>query len=87
LQAAQTEDKTMNILAYIGHGLGDGTRKHTLTDWHGELIGHCYLGKSWEVRNSYIGTRMYQVYATISGKRYTGRSWGEGMAVNLRECK
>lgn len=84
----------MNITAYIGKPVSDGmgvdrfgsTSRRALTDWHGNQIGFCYLGKRWPVR-SYIGTHMHQVYATVDGKRYTGRSWGEGMSVNLRECK
>ncbi len=77
------------IVAYIGkpyartesaYGLG----RRELTNWHGEILGTCYLGTGWRV-NSYIGSRMYQVYATINGREYTGRSFGEGMSVVLRE--
>jgi hypothetical protein len=82
------------ITAYVGKPLGDGmgvdksgpTSRRALTDWHGKAIGTCFLSSSWPVR-SYIGSRMYQVYARIGGVDYTGRGFGEGMAVNLRPCK
>lgn len=61
----------------------NGTR--ALTDWHGNQIGTCYLSSSWPIR-SYIGSRMYQIYARIDGVDYTGRGFGEGMSVNLRRC-
>lgn len=44
----------------------------------------CFLSTSWRV-NSYIGTHMFQIYARVEGRDYTGRGFGEGMCVNLRE--
>ena len=61
----------------------NGTR--ALTNWHGEQIGTCYISTGWPIR-SYIGSRMYQIYARINGVDYTGRGFGEGMSVNLKRC-
>lgn len=78
------------IVAYVGDFLLSGltgqrdTRK--LTDWHGNVIGTCTLASSWRI-NSYISDRMYQIYATVDGRRYTGRGCGEGMVCKLRPCK
>jgi len=80
-------------VAFVGKKLGDGmgtdrfgeTSRHELTLWTGERIGTCALGRGWPVR-SYIGPRMYQIYATVNGVEYTGRGFGEGMAVVLRPC-
>lgn len=81
-------------VAYVGKKLGDGmgverfgdTSRRELTSWTGEKIGTCAIGKGWRV-NSYIGSRMYQIYATVKGVEYTGRGFGEGMAVVLRPLK
>ncbi len=81
------------ILGYVGKTVGDGmgvdkhgdTSRRYLTDFEGKRIGYCALSTSWRV-NSYIGTHMYQIYATVDGVDYTGRGFGEGMCVNLRPC-
>jgi hypothetical protein len=62
------------------------TSRRALTDWHGAKIGTCFLSSSWRVR-SYIGSRMYQIYATVDRRDYVGRGFGEGMAVKLRPCR
>lgn len=49
-----------------------------LTDWHGHELGTWRAVASWRV-NSYVGSRMYQIEATIAGVTYTGRGFGEGM--------
>ena len=72
-----------NIGGYVGDGAG---AVRALTDWHGNRIGTCRLASSWKV-NSYIGSRMYQIYATVDGVEYTGRGFGTGMSVNLRPVK
>ena len=82
------------LVAYVGGTVGDGmgverhgsTSRRYLTTWGGERIGYCKLDRGWRVR-SWIGSRMYQVYATIEGVTFTGRSFGEGMAVSLRPVK
>lgn len=72
--------------AYVGKPLNDSTSCRALTDRHGNRIGVCFLSSSWYVR-SFIGNRMYQIYAIVDGIKYTGRGFGEGMSVNLRRCK
>lgn len=82
------------ILGYVGKTLGDGmgvnrhgsTSHRALTDWHGNQLGTCFLSSSWRVR-SYFGSHMFQIYAQVDGKDYTGRGFGEGMAVILRPCR
>lgn len=79
------------LIAYVGAPIGDGmgcdrsgpTSRRYLTDWHGNKLGTCYLSASWPVR-SYIGDRMYQIYATVNGQEFTGRGFGETMVVRLR---
>ena len=52
-----------------------------ITDWHGETISsRAAIGSRWSVRGSYLGSHQHQIYATIDGIEYTGRSWGEGMS-------
>ena len=86
---AMTPDR---FTAYVGKPTGErlgvslNENRRELTTWRGTKIGTCSLGASWPVR-SYIGTRMYQIYAWINGQCYTGRGFGEGMHVNLRKCK
>lgn len=79
------------LIAYVGKTLGDGmgvdrhdsTSRRELTDWSGTKIGVCALSSKWPVR-SYVGSHMYQIYATVNGVEYTGRGFGEGMSVALR---
>jgi hypothetical protein len=78
------------LVAYIGkpnrNGMGiDRIAGQTwdVTDWHGNKIGYATRGAMWRVR-SYVGTHIAQWYAHIDGKEYTGRGFGEGMAVVLR---
>ena len=77
------------VVAYVGKLLGDRvgidapTGRRALTDWHGNRIGDCALGDGWRVE-SYMGNRMYQIYALIQGRAYTGRGFGEGMSVFMR---
>ena len=79
------------ILAYVGKNNKNGMgvdrivgSTHDLTDFRGNKIGKCTLPRSWRV-NSYVGSHMYQIYAWTNGKEYTGRGFGQGMAVILRE--
>jgi len=79
------------IVAYIGEptgetiGCGQPTGRRELQDWHGNRIGTCSFSSSWPI-NSYISDRMYQVYATVKGITYTGRSCGEGMVFKGKRC-
>ena len=84
------------IVAYIGAGGRDGmgcdrmaAQSYPLTTWKGAKIGVAFMGKGWRV-NSYFGNRMHQIYAYSRGadgilREYTGRGFGEGMSVYLRE--
>lgn len=78
------------ILAYIGAPKGNGMgcdrvvgQSYEVTDWHGTVIGFATKGAQWPV-NSCVGTYMAQYYARIDGREYTGRSFGQGMAIVLR---
>lgn len=79
------------FVAYIGkakrNGMGvDRVAGQTweLTTWMGDELGNATLCASWRV-NSYVGSRMYQIYAWMGGREYTGRGFGEGVCVSLRE--
>lgn len=79
------------IVAYIGKAKGNGMgcdrilgQSYTVTNWKGKVIGNATKGSTWRV-NSYIGTYMSQFYAKIDGKEYTGRSFGVGMSIVLKE--
>lgn len=52
--------------------------------WTGRPIGTARITSSWPV-NSFTGSRMYQFSARIAGRDYTGRGFGDGMFINLRE--
>lgn len=56
----------------------------SITTWTGDVIGTCYLGSGWRVR-SFVGSRMYQATAWINGREFTGRTFGPGMFIGLRE--
>lgn len=84
-------DMPERISAYIGDGKRNGMgcdrivgQTFPVTVWTGDVLGYCTMGNGWRV-NSVYGSRVYQVYATIKGREYTGRGFGSGMCVNLRE--
>ena len=73
-----------NLVAYPAAG-------GVLTTWHGTPIGTWRAVSSWRV-DSYMGTRMYAIRATVDGATYHGRGFGEGcilrgkrIAAELRE--
>lgn len=79
------------IVAYIGarknNGMGVAREvgaSYPVTVWTGLQIGNATRGATWRV-NSFMGNHMSQFYARISGREYTGRGFGEGMAIVLRE--
>jgi len=73
------------FVAYVGGKVNDfHYNTHELTTWTGDRIGTVRLGSGWRV-NSYMGTRMYQAHATVNNRQFTGRTFGAGMAVVLRE--
>lgn len=76
------------IVAYVGPLYTPAQPQphcRVLTNWTGSPLGTCCIKSSWRV-NSYIGPHMCQIYARINGADYTGRGFGEGMAVRLRRC-
>jgi hypothetical protein len=60
------------IAAYLG-------KAGQLTKWSGEVIGTYQVTRTWRRPRNYVSSTLSQVYATVEGKRYTGRSAGEGM--------
>lgn len=79
------------FVAFVGKNQRDGMgvdrvvgSRHELTDWHGNKIGTCTLATSWPVNSNY-GSHMYQIYAWHNNREWTGRGFGEGMGVVLRE--
>ena len=52
--------------------------------WTGHAIGKARKGSSWRV-NSHWGSHMHQFYAVVQGREFTGRGFGEGMVIVLRE--
>lgn len=79
------------LLAYIGKRRANGMgvdreigASYPVTTWTGDVIGSATVGASWRV-HSYVGSRMFQFHAHIAGREYTGRGFGEGMCVSLRE--
>jgi hypothetical protein len=90
--AVVTEDY---VVAYVGqtidHVLGNPPytgmfSRRNLTDWHGNVIGTCSFTASWRI-SSWQSDRMYQIWATVNGVRYTGRGMGAGMVCRLRRAK
>lgn len=69
------------IIAYIGNRIG---QSYPVTVWTGLEIGTATRGAQWRV-NSCIGTQMAQFYARVGGREYTGRGFGSGMCIKLRE--
>ena len=67
------------IIAYMS------TDMNTITNWHGEFIARARVTKSWTIR-SYMSNKMHQVYITVNGVHYTGRTLGAGMIVKLKKC-
>lgn len=55
-----------------------------VTIWTGAKIGTARMTARWKV-NSFMGTHMHQFEATVSGRKFTGRSFGHGCMINLRE--
>lgn len=84
-------DPPEKLFAYIGtpkrNGMGIDRvvgQTYPVTTWPGNVLGYATRGSSWRV-NSYLGSHMHQFYAKIAGREYTGRGFGEGMCIRLRE--
>lgn len=85
-QLAHIATAPAEIMAYVGDITPDNHMRRDLALWTGAKIGTCRLTSSWPIQ-SYIGSRMYQIHATVAGVAYTGRGFGTGMIVRLRKCK
>lgn len=68
------------FLAYLSEV--DGRLRVTV--WTGLPLGYATRGPSWRVDSAY-GTHMSQYHAVINGREYTGRGFGQGMSIRLRE--
>jgi len=83
------------IVGYVGKPIGDGmgcdrcgkTSRRYLTDWHGKVIGTCFISSTWRTPNSFTSSVMHQIYAKVDGVDYTGRGQGEGMIFKGKRCK
>ena len=73
-----------SFVAYIGDELKYG-RVSRVTTWAGDMLGTCVPTSNWRVYNSAYGSRMYQVTARVGDREFTGRTFGQGMSVVLRE--
>src|SRR5438552_4232374 len=69
-----------HVTAYLG-------KNGQLTNWNGETIGTYRITRTWRTPKSYVSETMSQVYATVNGRTYTGRSAGVGMIFNGRLVK
>lgn len=79
------------IFAYVGDSLKNGMGidrevgcTYPITTWTGDPIGFASIGSKWRV-NSFMGSHLHQFYAVIAGREYTGRGFGSGMCVRLKE--
>lgn len=66
-----------HCVAYLASG-------GVLTDWQGTPIGTWLTVASWRTSRSYLSDHMLQVWATVQGRTYTGRSAGVGMLYRGR---
>ena len=62
--------------------LGDGER--SVVSWGGLHIAPATVTHKWRVQ-SWYGTHMHQVRVRIGKREFTGRGWGVGMSIALRE--
>lgn len=83
-------DTPERFIAYVGKNRRNGMgvdravgSSYDLTTWTGDLLGSVTLGSGWV--NSYVGSLMFQAYARVNGREFTGRTFGEGMSIVLRE--
>ena len=73
-------------IGYIGDRREAGGPRELL-DWHGNVLGTCSITSTWKTPHSYVSSRMHQVYATVNGVTYTGRSAGAGMVFKGKRAK
>ncbi len=70
-------------LGYLGKA--ESGPNYTVTDGHGNAIGHAYIRATWHTPRSYVSSTMHQVECVINGRLYTGRCAGVGMCITGRE--
>lgn len=59
-----------------------------ITDGSGNVLGHYSVVSSRKAPlNHYVGTRIYNIRATINGRKYHGVTYGPGVSVRLRPYK
>lgn len=73
------EYSAMGSVVSDSHCVGYLGKNSRLTDWNGAVIGTYRITSTWPTPRSYVSGTMNQVYATVSGRTYQGRSAGEGM--------
>ena len=55
-----------------------------LQDWHGNAIGTCRVLSTWRTPRSFMSSTMSSYEVFVDGKRYTGRSCGDGMILRAK---
>lgn len=73
-------DKPDQFTAYIGKG-------GRLTTWCGDDLGAAMCMSTWKTPRSYVSSTMSIYHCMMGGRKYHGRSGGEGMSINLRAIK
>jgi hypothetical protein len=68
------------LIAYLGEN-------GVLTDWNGRAIGTYKITHAWRTPNSHVSDKMFQVQATVQGRKYTGRSAGVHMTYRGRPVR
>lgn len=69
-----------HIIAYLGKPDFEGSKNGALVDWHGNEIGRYRITSTWRTQRSFFSSTMSAVQARLpDGRRYLGRSAGEGM--------
>lgn len=76
-----------HLVAYVGKKLTNVVGQRELTDWHGDILGTCYISSTWATPRACVSSTMCQVYATVDGVTYTGRCAGEGMVFRGRKVR
>jgi len=56
-------------------------------DWHGNVLGECFVLSSWRTPRSFIASRMYSYAVYVNGVRYVGRGAGNSMLLRAKRSK
>lgn len=68
------------IVAYLGE-------RDVVTTWTGDPLGQAMCMSTWRTPRSYVSSTQSHYHAVIAGRKYHGRSGGEGMAIVLRAMR